>query len=58
MDNEAWVLVAAVGIGGLGLGTGLVVGAFVARALRRYMRDEDLRPYGKDERRAREGGDP
>ena len=41
IDNAALVL-AACGIGGLGLGIGLVIGAFVARMLRRYMRDEKL----------------
>lgn len=35
-----WTLSAA--LAGLGLGFGLVIGAFVARALRRYMRDEGL----------------
>jgi Na+/glutamate symporter len=38
----------AIGLAGLGLGFGLVIGAFVARALRKYMSDEDIKPYGKD----------
>lgn len=39
---EHWLIIAAAGVGGLGLGIGLVVGAFVARTLRHYMRDEGL----------------
>lgn len=35
-----WLL--AAGFSGLGLGIGLVVGAYVARALRKFVRDEDL----------------
>lgn len=31
-----------VGAAGIGMGMGLVLGAFVARMLRRYMRDEGL----------------
>lgn len=42
MTSSDWVLVLAVGIGGLGLGIGLVIGAFVARMLRRYMTEEKL----------------
>lgn len=38
----ALVVLAAVAIGGLALGAGLVVGAFVVRRLRRYLRDEGL----------------
>lgn len=40
------VVLGSAALVGLGLGFGLVIGAFVARALRRYMRDEDL--GGKD----------
>lgn len=39
---EWWVILAGTAIGGVGLGFGLVIGAFVARALRHYMRDEGL----------------
>lgn len=39
---EWWVILAATAIGGVGLGFGLVIGAFVARQLRHYMRDEGL----------------
>ena len=42
MPENVWIGVLMVGAGGVGLGLGLVVGAFVARMLRRYMRDEDL----------------
>ena len=37
-----WLAFVLVGFAGFGIGGGLVVGAFVARALRRYMRDEGL----------------
>jgi hypothetical protein len=40
--SSGWVAVAVGGAVGTGLGFGLVMGAFVARALRRYMRDEGL----------------
>lgn len=43
MRDAGWVLVAAAGIGGFGLGMGLVLGAFIARTLRRYMRDENMK---------------
>jgi hypothetical protein len=36
------ILLASVFLASFGLGLGLVVGAFVARMLRRYMRDEGL----------------
>ena len=39
---EPVVVLVAAALAGLGLGFGLVIGAFVARALRRYMRDEGL----------------
>lgn len=41
LDN-VWVGLLLVGVGGMSLGVGLVVGAFVARTLRRYMKDENL----------------
>jgi ABC-type branched-subunit amino acid transport system permease subunit len=40
----------AVGLGGFGLGLGLVVGAFVVRALRRYMTENGFRPYDREDR--------
>jgi hypothetical protein len=39
----------AFGIAGFGIGLGLTVGAFVARTLRRYMRDEGMKPYSRDD---------
>jgi short subunit fatty acids transporter len=36
------VAIIAFALAGLGVGFGLVIGAFVARALRRYMTDEGL----------------
>ena len=42
MPESIWVGMLLVSVGGASLGIGLVVGAFVARMLRRYMRDEDL----------------
>ena len=45
-DNPL-ALILGLALAGLGLGFGLVIGAFVARALRRYMHEEDLRPYGR-----------
>lgn len=41
MDNP-WVVIAAAGFVGFGAGMGLVLGAFIARTLRRYMREERL----------------
>lgn len=38
---EFWAGVLLVSAGGVALGIGLVIGTFVARLLRRYMRDED-----------------
>jgi hypothetical protein len=35
----------AIGLAGFGLGLGLVLAAFVARTLRRYMGDEEMKPY-------------
>lgn len=40
MDAEFWRLFILIGIAGLGIGFGLVLGAFTARMLRRYMRSE------------------
>jgi len=37
-----WLILAAAALVGVGLGVGLVIGAFVARSLRRYMRSEGL----------------
>lgn len=42
MTRDVWVGMLLVSVGGASLGVGLVVGAFVARMLRRYMKDEDL----------------
>lgn len=42
MDAEFWRLFILVGLAGLGIGFGLVIGAFTARTLRRYMREERL----------------
>ena len=42
MPENVWIGMLMVSVGGASLGIGLVVGAFVARMLRRYMRDEDL----------------
>lgn len=39
---SAWVILGAAALVGFGLGFGLVCGAFVARVLRHYMRDEGL----------------
>jgi len=41
VDNPVVVIV-GLSLAGFGLGIGLVLGAFVARSLRRYMRNEDL----------------
>lgn len=46
-ELSPWIVLGAAALVGTGLGFGLVVGAFVARALRRYMSEEDFRPYGK-----------
>lgn len=46
-EVSAWVVLGAAALVGTGLGFGLVVGAFVARALRRYMNDEGFRPYDR-----------
>lgn len=35
-----WLVLTVAGVGGFGLGVGLVVGAFIARTLRRYIREE------------------
>lgn len=43
-----WEVSLAGAFAGLGLGLGLVLGAFVARSLRRYMRDERMKPYDDD----------
>jgi hypothetical protein len=43
------VTIAAAGFAGFGLGVGLLLGAFIVRTLRRYMRDEHIAPYGDDE---------
>lgn len=40
--SEPVVVLLAAALAGTGLGFGLVVGAFVARSLRHYMRDEGL----------------
>lgn len=48
MTGEAALIIAAVGFGGFGLGVGLVIGAFVARALRKYMRDEGFKGSNGD----------
>lgn len=38
-----WLDAGIAGFAGFGAGLGLVLGAFVARTLRRYMRDEDMK---------------
>lgn len=38
--NDATVVIAAAGLVGFGIGVGLVVGAFIARMLRRYAEGE------------------
>jgi len=46
------LVLGAAALVGIGLGFGLVVGAFVARALRRYMSAEGFKPYDRpDEHR-------
>lgn len=55
-EVSAWVVLGAGALVGMGLGFGLVIGAFVARALRRYMSDEGFRPYGEDPRNRRPDG--
>lgn len=40
IDN-IWIAILLFGFGGFGVGIGLLVGAYVIRTLRRYMRDED-----------------
>jgi hypothetical protein len=52
-DSPA-VGVIAFSLAGFSLGMGLVLGAFVARALRRYMEDEDYQPYSRRRRRRRD----
>lgn len=47
-ETSPFVVLGAGALVGLGLGFGLVLGAFVARALRRYMSEEDLKPYDRD----------
>jgi NhaP-type Na+/H+ or K+/H+ antiporter len=42
VDSEFWRIFVLVGLAGLGIGLGLVIGAFTARMLRRYMREERL----------------
>lgn len=49
MGEGAWLVILTAGIGGFGLGMGLVLGAFIARTLRRYMRDEHMK--GTEEER-------
>lgn len=44
MPDNAWVAILLGGFGGLGLGIGLVVGALIARWLRRYVREDEVRP--------------
>lgn len=44
--SEPWLALAIAGIGGIGVGIGLVIGAFVARLLRKYIRDDERK--GKD----------
>lgn len=51
MTDDFWQSLALVGFAGFGLGIGLVIGAFVARALRLYMRNELGNGNGKRGRR-------
>lgn len=41
VSDHWWLALAIVGTGGLGIGIGLVIGAFVVRVLRRYMTTEN-----------------
>lgn len=47
MENNPVLFLFAVALLGICLGFGLVIGAFVARSLRRYMESEDMQPYTK-----------
>lgn len=51
MSDHFWTSFALIGFAGFGLGVGLVIGAFIVRALRRYMQVE-MR-YGHDPPRPR-----
>jgi NhaP-type Na+/H+ or K+/H+ antiporter len=51
-ELSGWEIFAVFGLAGFGIGLGLVLGAFVARTLRRYMTDEDMKP---DDQRRRNG---
>jgi len=53
LSEHFWLTFVLVGFAGLGLGFGLVLGAFVARSLRRYMTGEGFHPYGDDHDRDR-----
>jgi hypothetical protein len=37
----------AIGLAGFGLGMGLVLAAFIARTLRRYMGEEEMKPFDR-----------
>lgn len=41
MIDHFWTALALVGAGGVGIGAGLVIGAFVARTLHRYANDDN-----------------
>jgi hypothetical protein len=45
------VFLFAVAFAGFSLGFGVVIGAFVARSLRRYMETDDYLPYARRPRR-------
>ena len=40
-----WAQFAVAGFAGFGIGLGVVIGAFVARTMRRYMEGERMKPY-------------
>ena len=51
---DAWQVFVAAGVAGLGLGFGLVVGAYAVRGLRRFMLDEGMEPRPRDGRHRRD----
>lgn len=44
MPDHFWFVLVVAGTGGVGIGIGLVVGAWVVRMLGRYIRDDNGRP--------------
>ena len=39
VSDHFWLALGVAGIGGVGIGIGLVIGTFVVRVLRRYLRE-------------------